>query len=99
MLIVSRKKKKTLIGSCQGNKDIPCFFQNLKDESLDLGCEDYLHKCFFKIESIVAGDFVLKTTGDFESQSAFAGADFFFSGLQIIFNNTAKPITYNKDSL
>lgn len=73
------------------------FFQNLKDEFLDLGCEDYLHKCFFKIESIVAGDFVLKTTGDFESQSAFAGADFFFSGLQIIFNNTAKPITYNKD--
>ena len=32
---------------------------------------------FFKIEPIVAGDFVLKTAGNFESQSAFAGTGCF----------------------
>ena len=33
-------------------------------------CTDEIHNCFYNLEPIVAGDFVLEAVGDLEAQSA-----------------------------
>ena len=46
-----------------------------------------LRNCiFFKIESTVAGDFVLEIAGEFDFHSAFAGAGCLFLVLYVVLN-------------